>query len=85
MEIHAAFMESIGGGTKDGIHKKITGITAGGVVIHGAAAGGRRQVPDDVLHAAPMQGLVVHKDDKGGTYQPVHILGTVAAPARQSK
>ena len=89
-EIHAAYLESVGsrpqyvkaGALFDAPDASAEGYhtTAKGLVVRGAP---KRDVPE----AVPMSGtgLSVHHKTAGaeGT-KPINVLGTVAAPARQT-
>lgn len=86
--IFEAFMDSIGSVVKP-VPDEALGVTTGGLVVKGRAVQAKRAVPaagnqspgDDI---SGHEGLsVVHKN-KPGQFVEKHILGTVAAPARQT-
>ena len=68
------------------------GITPGGLVVHGAAAGisgGRRKLPGGAeapQSGSPSEdgGLNVHHKTEPGRYVEKRILGSIAPPARQT-
>lgn len=78
--IYAAFQESIG--TQEGLKgmdNRPFYMTPGGVVVKGDPRPQRREIPDDLL--ADDLKLTNQKDP---TAPFVHVLGTVASPARQN-
>lgn len=96
-EIHAAFMESIGSRTKEGVVDEVLGITPGGLVVRNSAvnttAARRSAFPADAeikSHPAPMVtapdelGVRVHHASQPGRTKPVNILGSIHPPAQQT-
>lgn len=84
--IFKAFQDSIGSVENAPQERPIAGVTAGGLVIK---SGSRAVQPVRVLdeHGQPPStegGLSVLHKGKSGQYKEVHVLGSVAAPARQT-
>lgn len=84
--IHKAFQDSIGSIENAPAERPLAGVTAGGLVIK---SGSRAVRPVAVLdeHGAQQNnegGLSVLHKGKSGQYKEVHVLGTVADPARQT-
>jgi len=79
-EIHKAFMDSIGSVVEIAGAKKDFHLTPGGLVVSGQAPAGRANRALEITDT----GLRVGGRDAPGTYQSVNVLGTVAAPARQT-
>ena len=86
-KIHAAFMESVGG-VERVVPEDRFGITPGGLVVKNNAAGGKRSLPPSLgaikQHSDSQEGLRIKHRGEPGQYVEKHILGTVAAPARQT-
>lgn len=89
--IYKAFSDSIGSVEKDKDdapeEKPVLGITAGGRNTKSASRG--MQPPSVLQHVTgPSDGfanqLSVSNDENKGQYRETHVLGTVAAPARQT-
>lgn len=78
--IYAAFIESVGTQEKlNGADNRPFAMTPGGVVVKGLPAAARREIPQDLL--TDDLKLTNQKDP---TAPFVHVLGTVASPARQN-
>ena len=90
-EIHAAFMDSIGsrpvsvlGAVPDAMDDNF-GMTAGGLVVRGGAVPRHNQGNSpEVVTGASEQGLAVHHKNQPGRVVEKRVLGTIAAPARQT-
>ena len=78
-DIHAAYLESIGSVAKEVVSAQY--VTAGGLVVNGRAPA-RREVGGG---ASAGEGLrIAHRSGSGNEDVLINVLGTVAAPARQS-
>lgn len=84
-KIHAEFVGSIGSVAKDdNLPERELKVTPGGVVVKGRPMG-RNTAKNSVNQpAATSEGLRVRHKDAPGQFKETHILGTVAAPARQT-
>lgn len=92
--IHAQFKLSVGS-TEGSVDRRPMGITPGGLVVHGGAVPKRRgdagRLPQygetlhDEIEKEQRQpgGLSIHHKNAAGQQAPVHILGTIAAPATE--
>lgn len=87
-DIWEAFMESIGGSTESikGSENRPMWVTAGGLVVKGVAPGQRRAVSGlgDPLPDFAFSDDLEAKRPNDPTAEYVHVLGTVAPPARQN-
>ncbi len=88
-EIFGHFSDSIGTSVKL-VPDQPLRVTAGGLVVHGAPSAARRDAIAVVGNSNASkpgefgEGLRVKRDSIGGEYKETHVLGTVAAPARQT-
>ena len=85
-QIHKAFQDSIGSVENAPQERPIAGVTAGGLVIKSGSRAVRPIAVLDEHGAQPSSegGLSVLHKGKSGQYKEVHVLGTVADPARQT-
>lgn len=88
-EIHAAFMDSIGSVEKVAPEERL-GVTPGGLVVRNAAVTDtmrKRTAAGEAPHVGDGTddlGLKIHHQNEPGRYKPVHVLGTIQEPARQT-
>lgn len=89
-EIHDLFMASNGNVEKDNFERPLMGVTAGGLVVRSGSAALRpaQALRSDDVAAAPNAtnegGMNVLHKARPGQYVEKRVLGTVAAPARQT-
>jgi hypothetical protein len=90
--IHAEFLGSIGsrpesilGAVPDATMDLEYGVTAGGLVVTAGAIPRQNRRPSEgrVLKEDDGEGLSLHHKDQPGRAVPLHVLGTIAAPAQK--